>query len=187
MVKESKLPPGQRKVDELLVLQYNGVPQIDPKKWELEIRGRVRNPLKIGYDTFLSLPWTIVKGDFHCVTGWTKVDTTWKGVLFRTILEICKPEEDARFVSIYCEDGYTTNLPIEVAADEDVVLAYEYQGRPLTPDHGFPVRLFVPKRYAYKSAKWVRGMELLTQDKKGYWETRGYSNSADPWKEERYG
>ena len=182
-----RLPPGQKLIEDFPVLHYGSVPKIDINKWDFKVTGLVKNPIILNYNEFLKLPSVEIKTDFHCVTGWSKFDLIWKGVLFKTIAEIVKPFSEAKYVIIYAENDYTTNLPIEVALDDDVIFAYEYDGKPLTPEHGYPVRLVVPKRYAYKSAKWVRAVEFSSQDKPGFWEIRGYSNSADPWKEERYG
>lgn len=185
--KHRRLPPGQRFIDNFPVLHYGSVPEIDINKWDFTVKGLVSNPLKLNYCEFLKLPSVKIKSDFHCVTGWSKFDLLWKGVLFKTIAEIVRPYNEAKYVIVYAENDYTTNLPIDVALDEDVIFAYEYDEKPLTPEHGYPLRLVVPKRYAYKSAKWVLAVEFTAYDKPGFWETRGYSNSADPWKEERYG
>jgi len=182
-----RLPPGQRLIDNFPVLHYGSIPKIDINKWDFTVKGLVNNPLKINYYEFLKLPSVKIKTDFHCVTGWSKFDLLWRGVLFKTIAEIVRPHNEAKYVIVYAENDYTTNLPIDVALDDDVIFAYEYDGKPLTPEHGYPLRLVVPKRYAYKSAKWVRAIEFTSYDKPGFWEVRGYSNSADPWEEERYG
>ena len=185
-MKEKRLPPNQRLINDFPVLHYGSIPRFDEKTWDFTITGQVETPFTWTYSEFLSLPSIEITADFHCVTGWSKFDLVWKGVLFKTIASMTKPFKTAKFVNIIAEQGYTTNIPLDVAMDNDVIFAYEYGGKPLTPEHGFPLRLVVPKRYAYKSAKWVRGIELLTEDKPGFWEVRGYSNSADPWKEERY-
>lgn len=186
-MKKDRLPPGQRLIEDFPVLHHGYIPEFDENTWDFTVSGLVENPLKLMYKEFLALPFTKLITDFHCVTGWSKFDLKWKGVLFKTIATMAKPFREARFVSIIAEHGYTTNLPLEVAMDDNVTLAYEYDGKPLTPEHGFPLRLVVPKRYAYKSAKWVRGVEFLKEDRPGFWELRSYSNSADPWKEERFG
>ncbi len=182
-----RLPPGQRLIQDFPVLHYGSIPKIDINEWRFTIRGLVKHPVQFTFEEFLRLPSLTLKTDFHCVTGWSKFDLLWRGVLFKTIAEIAEPFSGARYVSIIAENEYTTNLPLEVALDKDVIFAYEYDGKPLTPEHGYPLRLVVPERYAYKSAKWVKGIELLERDRPGFWEIRGYSNSADPWKEERYG
>jgi DMSO/TMAO reductase YedYZ molybdopterin-dependent catalytic subunit len=184
--KKDRLPPGQRLAEGFPIFQYGDVPEVDVKRWSFTVIGLVGKPLKLTYKEFLSLPSTKLTTDFHCVTGWSKFDIRWKGVIFKTIASIARPFREVRFVEIIAEQGYTTNLPIEVVMNDDVIFAYELDGKPLAPEHGFPLRLVVPKRYAYKSAKWVRGIEFLKKDKPGFWEKRGYSNSADPWKEERF-
>ena len=185
-MKKDRLPPGQRVREDFPVLHYGDVPQFNEKTWDFTVKGLVKKPLKFSYKDLLSLPATELSADFHCVTGWSKFALRWKGILFRTIASIAEPLKEARFVNIIAEQGYTTNLPMDAAMGDDIIFAYEYNGKPLTPEHGFPLRLVVPERYAYKSAKWVRGVDFLKEDKKGFWETRGYSNSADPWKEERF-
>ena len=185
--RHKKLPPGQRLIEDFPVLHYGDVPEVNIETWDFTVKGLVRNPLRLSFDEFMKLPSVELRADFHCVTGWTKFDLHWKGVLFKTIAELANPLPDARYVLIFAENNYTTNLPLDIAMDNDVIFAYEYEGKPLTPEHGYPLRLVVPKRYAYKSAKWVRGIEFLQKDRPGFWEVRGYSNSADPWKEERYG
>jgi DMSO/TMAO reductase YedYZ molybdopterin-dependent catalytic subunit len=185
--RHKKLPPGQRLIEDFPVLHYGDVPEVNIEDWDFTVKGLVRNPLRLSLDEFMKLPSVELRADFHCVTGWTKFNLHWKGVLFKTIAELANLLPDARYVLIFAENNYTTNLLLDIAMDNDVIFAYEYKGKPLTPEHGYPLRLVVPKRYAYKSAKWVRGIEFLQKDRPGFWEVRGYSNSADPWKEERYG
>lgn len=186
-MKKNRLPPNQKLTNDFPVLHYGSIPQFDEKTWDFTTSGLIEKPLRLTFSEFLSLPSVEITADFHCVTGWSKFDLIWKGVLFTTIASMTKPLQTAKFVNIIAEHGYTTNIPLEVAMDEDVIFAYQYSGKLLTPEHGFPLRLVVPKKYAYKSAKWVRSLEFLAEDKPGFWEVRGYSNSADPWKEERYG
>ena len=186
MNKKDRLPSGQRLVEDFPVFQYGDVPEFDEKKWTFTATGLIEKPFKLSYKEFLSLPTTELTADFHCVTGWSKFDLRWKGVLFRTIASKANPLKEAKFVEIAAEQGYTTNLPRSVLMDDDVIFAFGLGGKPLTPEHGFPLRLVVPKRYAYKSAKWVTGIKFLKEDRPGFWEKRGYSNSADPWKEERF-
>ncbi len=186
MSKHNRLPPGQRLITDFPVLHYGEIPSINIDKWDFTVRGKVKNQLRFLYRDFLSLPSIEIKSDFHCVTGWSKFDLLWKGVQFKLIADLAKPYPEARFVSILAENNYTTSIPLDVAMDDDVIFAYEYDGKILTPEHGYPLRLVVPKKYAYKSAKWVRGVEFHEYDRIGFWEIRGYSNSADPWKEERY-
>lgn len=182
----NRLPPGQRLTEDFPVLHFGEIPKVDLEKWDFTVRGRLMKNLRFSFSEFISLPSIELKADFHCVTSWSKYDLIWRGVPFKEIANLAQPLDDARFVLIHAEGGYTTNLPLNVAMDDDVIFAYEYDRKPLTPEHGYPLRLVVPKRYAYKSAKWVRGIEFLEDDQLGFWEQRGYSNSADPWKEERY-
>jgi len=162
------------------------VPKFDPETWRFEVEGLVENPVKLTYAEFLALPKTVRVSDFHCVTGWSRLDNRWEGVAFKTICELVKPLEEARFVTVVAEGEYTTSLPIEELLDDDVLLAYSLDGKPLEPEHGGPLRLVVPKKYAYKSAKWVRKLRFTEERELGYWEALGYSDTADPWKEERY-
>jgi DMSO/TMAO reductase YedYZ molybdopterin-dependent catalytic subunit len=138
------------------------------------------------YDELQALPVKEMVADIHCVTGWSKLDTRWKGVAPQEIMRLARPESEAAYVLVHGEGGYTTNLPLEALLDDDVVLAYGYEGEELPPERGGPLRLVVPNRYFYKSAKWVRGLELMAEDRPGFWEQRGYHNNADPWEEERY-
>jgi DMSO/TMAO reductase YedYZ molybdopterin-dependent catalytic subunit len=146
----------------------------------------VENPFELSYDELRTLPASEWRGDIHCVTRWSKKDTHWKGVLFKTLVERAKPLPSVTHVVQHGDNEYTTNLPLEAMLDDDVLVAYEYEGAPIEPIHGGPVRLFVPKKYFWKSAKWVNGIEFLDHDRRGFWEVRGYHNDADPWKEERY-
>ncbi len=186
MTDNRRLPHGQTLRNDFPVLHFGEVPEFNSEKWDFSVTGLVENRIKFGYEEFLALPSVEITTDFHCVTGWSQFDMRWKGVLFRTIASIASPLKEARFVSIVAEHSYTTNITLETAMDDDVIFAYEYNRSPLTLEHGYPIRLIVPKRYAYKSAKWVRGIDFLSIDKPGFWEVRGYSNSADPWKEERF-
>jgi DMSO/TMAO reductase YedYZ molybdopterin-dependent catalytic subunit len=186
VIKKDRLPPGQRLVKDFPVFQYGDILELDEKQWTFSVSGLVEKPLKLTYKEFLALPSTELTTDFHCVTGWSKYDLRWKGVLFKTMASMTKPLREAKFVEIIAEQEYTTNLPLMIAMDGDVILAYGLDGKPLTKEHGFPLRLVVPKRYAYKCAKWVTGLNFLREERLGFWEKRGYSNSADPWKEERF-
>lgn len=183
---KDRLPPNQQLRTDFPILHFSSVPVFEKKTWTFFVKGLVENPITLGYDELLALPSAERVADFHCVTGWSQFGLSWKGVLFTTLTTIVKPLKEARFVNIIAENKYTTNITLEIAMNDDVIFAYAYDGKPLTPEHGFPLRLVVPKLYAYKSAKWVRGIEFLKNDKPGFWETRGYSNTADPWKEERF-
>lgn len=184
---EERLPPGQYQMEELPVLHVGSAPDFDQAGWTFEVYGLVEKPLKLSWRDFLSLPSRRSVSDFHCVEGWSRLDNEWEGVSFRTICEMVKPMLEARFCTIECVGGYTTSLPIGDMMEEDVLLAYKLDGKELSPDHGGPLRLVVPKKYAYKSAKWVRRIKFTREQELGYWEKRGYSNTADPWMEERYG
>ena len=186
MSEKSNLPPGQRVTNKWAVLHIGEVPKFDRATWDFTTSGLVDNSLKLTYDEFISLPSIIVIADFHCVTAWSKLDNKWEGVLFRTIANFTKIKPQAKFVSIICDGGYNTNLPLEVVMDDDVLFAYKNNGELIPAEHGYPLRLIVPKRYGWKSAKWVRKVEFLSDDRPGFWETRGYNNNGDPWKEERY-
>jgi DMSO/TMAO reductase YedYZ molybdopterin-dependent catalytic subunit len=181
-----RIPPNQRVTSKFPVLHEGSVPQFDPKAWDFVVEGLVGNPLRLTYEEFLKLPKVLRVTDFHCVTGWSKLDNKWEGVSFKTISDLVKPLKEAKYVTAFAEGGYTTSLPLEGLLDDDVLLAYIWDDKPLTPEHGGPLRLVVPKKYAYKSAKWVRKLRFTEEQELGYWEKRGYSNTADPWKEERY-
>jgi DMSO/TMAO reductase YedYZ molybdopterin-dependent catalytic subunit len=185
-VNGDRIPPGQRVTEKFPVLHYGSVPRFDRQTWDLRVFGLVGKPLTLSYDQVLELPSTRIVADIHCVTSWSKLDTVWEGVLFRDFWELVRAQPEGGFVMVHCEQGFTTNLPLEVLLDDDVLLAYRYDDAPLAPEHGYPLRLVVPQRYFWKSAKWVRGLELMAQDRLGFWEVRGYHNNADPWKEERY-
>ena len=183
---QGRVPPGQKLTDKFPVLHYGSVPKFDPQTWDFRVFGLVEEPLTLSYAEVTALPAVRMVADIHCVTGWSKLDTVWEGVPFRDVMDLARPKPEAGFVMVHCEQGYDTNLPLEVAMDDDVLLAYSYNDAPLAPEHGYPLRLVVPKRYFWKSAKWVRGLELMAQDRRGFWEVRGYHNDGDPWKEERY-
>jgi len=181
-----RIPPNQKVVSKFPVLHVGPTPKFDTKTWDFVVEGLVENPLKLTYEEFLKLPKTVSESDFHCVTGWSRLDNKWEGVAFKIISDIVKPLKDAKYVTIMAEWDYTTSLPLKVLLDDDVLLAYRLDDKPLQPEHGGPLRLVVPKKYAYKSAKWVRKLRFTKEQEFGFWETRGYSNTADPWKEERY-
>ena len=184
--KSDRVPPGQRLTEKFPVLHYGSIPKFDRETWDLRVFGLVEDPITMSYDQLLELPATRIVADIHCVTGWSKLDTIWEGVLFRDLMKMVEVKPHAMFVMVHCEQGFTTNVPLDVLMDGDVLLAYRYDDLPLPPEHGYPLRLVVPKKYFWKSAKWVRGLEMMAQDRLGFWEVRGYHNDADPWKEERY-
>jgi DMSO/TMAO reductase YedYZ molybdopterin-dependent catalytic subunit len=186
MEQEKKTPPGQRVTEKFPVLHEGNIPGFDEKDWDFRVEGLVKNPMTLSWKEFQSLPKVKSVSDFHCVTGWSRMDNEWEGVRFSEIANLATPEKNAGFVTVVAEGGYTTSLSLDDMMDDNVLLAYIFEGKPLPLDHGGPLRLIVPKKYAYKSAKWVRRI-IFTEDKDlGYWEKRGYSDSADPWKEERY-
>ena len=184
--KDPSVPPGQTVTQGFPVLHVGDVPAIDPAAFRLRFFGLVEKPFELSYDELKALPATEWHGDIHCVTRWSKQATTWKGVLFSQLVARAKPLASVTHVVQHADNDYTTNLPLSVMLDDDVLVAYEFDGAPIEPVHGGPVRLVVPKKYFWKSAKWVNGIEFLDHDQKGFWEVRGYNNDADPWKEERY-
>ncbi len=181
-----RLPPGQHLIEELPTLHVGEVPIFDPKTWTLRLEGEVREPKTLTYQELRALPSVIDVSDFHCVESWSLYDIAWEGVRFSDLAELASPTERARFVTIGCDGGYTTSLPLEDLMRPEVLLAWGMNGKDLPPEKGFPLRLIVPHKYAYKAAKWVRWIRFTYEQELGYWEQRGYSNSADPWKEERY-
>jgi DMSO/TMAO reductase YedYZ molybdopterin-dependent catalytic subunit len=182
----ARLPPGQSLTRKFPVLHQGGIPAFDAATWDLRVFGQVGTPLRFGWEEFGKLLHREITTDIHCVTRWSKLDTAWRGVPFREILRLAAPLPAASHVVAICEAGYATNLPLAVLDDDDVLLADGYAGEPLEPAHGFPLRLLVPKRYFWKSAKWLRALEFLDHDEPGYWERAGYHNRADPWREERF-
>lgn len=181
-----RLPPGQYLTKKWPVLSYERTPGGLPTNWKLKVSGEVANPFELTWEEFLALPRTTLTTDFHCVTTWSRYDNTWEGVHIREILRRASPLASAKFVMAHSWTGYTTNMPLSDLDDDDVMIVIKHDGKDLEPDHGGPVRLLVPKLYAYKSAKWLNGLEFMQQDRPGFWERRGYHNRANPWKEERY-
>jgi DMSO/TMAO reductase YedYZ molybdopterin-dependent catalytic subunit len=159
---------------------------VDLASWDFKVFGQVDRPMRWTYEEFERLPRVRVQNDIHCVTRWSRFDNVWEGVAARELLKQVTPKPDARFVIIHAEQGYTTNLPLAELLRDDVLLADTHDGEPLSPEHGWPLRLVVPHRYFWKSAKWVRGFELVANDQPGFWEQNGYHNDADPWAEERF-
>ena len=181
-----RVPPGQRLVKGWPVLHFGSIPRFDEATWDLRVHGLVEEPFTLTYPELKALPNVTITADMHCVTGWTTLDNGWTGVSFRTLLDRAKPKPDAKWVIAHCDQGYTSNLSLEAMDDEDVLVAWAHGGDDLEPEHGYPLRLVVPKRYAWKSAKWLRGLELSDRNRRGFWEERGYHIHADPWPEERY-
>lgn len=182
----TRVPAGQTEVKNFPRLDLGIVPDLNLQNWRLRVFGLVENELNLDWAAFQSMHQVTEISDFHCVTRWSQLDMDWQGVLARDLLVMAQPKQAARFVTLHSYDGYTTNLPLEVLLDDDVIIAHSVLGAPLTPEHGGPVRLVVPKRYAWKSAKWLKAIELHEFDRPGFWEVRGYHNEADPWREERF-
>ena len=182
-----KAPPGQSVTQKFPEMTYGASPKIDLKAWRLRVSGLVEQEAVFTWEEFLALPQVAITRDFHCVTQWSRMDNLWEGVPFREVMQRVSPLPEAKYVMIRSYGGYTTNLPLDVLMAEDVLLAHRHEGNPLEQAHGGPMRLVVPSRYGWKSAKWVSGLELMAQDKPGFWEQLGYHNNADPWKEERFG
>ena len=185
----SRLPPGQSAVSALEVLHVGGIPQISFDTWAFEVNGEVENSSKLNWKQFTQLPKTLSISQFDCVTGWTRLENRWEGVRFGEIAKLARPTVKAKYATIACygEPTYTTSLPLDVLMRNDVLFAYRLDGKPLEPKHGGPLRLVVPGKYAYKSAKWVRQVRFTETQELGFWESMGYSNTADPWTNDRYG
>jgi DMSO/TMAO reductase YedYZ molybdopterin-dependent catalytic subunit len=183
---QDRLPPGQRQVHNFPVLDLGIHPEIPLDKWQLKVGGQVENPIALNWDQFLALPQFKDTSDFHCVTTWSQFDMEFTGVAFFTLSDLVKPKPDATHVFFKSYDGYSTNNPVHVLMDDDVLIAHSWGGKPLPREHGGPARVIIPKRYAWKGAKWIREITFLDRDILGYWEVRGYSNTADPWREDRF-
>ena len=181
-----RLPPGQRLTEGFPVLDLGIRPGFDPQTWTLTIDGKVDNPTTFSWEEFQQLPSTEDVADMHCVTTWSKYDCRWGGVPFTEIYERVQPIPSAKYVFFRGYDGYTVNVPLEAMLDDDVLLATHFDGEPLTEDHGFPLRVIIPKLYAWKGAKFLKSITFLEQDLLGFWELRGYSNTADPFTEDRF-
>ena len=188
-----KLPVGQHAVKNWPVLDLGEQPEIPLDRWRLEIAGLVENPVTLTWEAFMALPQVEDVSDFHCVTTWSRFNNHWKGVRFRTIAELVVPKEEAHDILCTGYDfapgtyiPYTVNVPLARALEDDVLLVHTWEGQPLPREHGGPCRMITPKLYAWKGAKWIRRIELLPKDKKGFWEERGYSNTAEPWFNYRY-
>ena len=181
-----RLPPGQRQVHNFPVLDLGNHPGVPLDQWALKIGGHVENPVTLSWQQFLALPQFTDTSDFHCVTTWSQFDMAFTGVAFFTLADLVKPKPSATHVFFKSHDDYSTNNPLDVCLDDDVLLAHSWNGQPLPVEHGGPARVIVPKRYAWKGAKWVREITFLDRDILGFWELRGYSNTADPWTEDRF-
>ncbi len=181
-----RLPPGQKLVRDWPVLDLGTQPLVTVVKFRLDVDGAVRRPLSLRWDEYRALPRTELVSDIHCVTQWSRYDNRWSGVAARTLLEMAEPMEEARHVVFHAYDGYTTNVRLEDFDQPDVLLADTWNGEPLAREHGGPVRVVIPRLYFWKSAKWVRRVEVVIADRPGFWEQRGYHNTGDPWSEQRY-
>ncbi len=181
-----RVPPGQHVVSDFPVLSAGPTPRTPLDRWTFTIEGLVREPVRWTWEEFLKLPAQTFVVDIHCVTKWTKLDTRWEGVSVDTLFEHVELDRRAMFVTAFCDGGYTTNLPLPDMINSQAFVAYRYGDQPLAPEHGGPARLVVPHLYFWKSAKWVRGLRLMEKDRSGFWESLGYNNHGDPWKEERY-
>jgi DMSO/TMAO reductase YedYZ molybdopterin-dependent catalytic subunit len=183
----ARLPPGQYLTDKWPVLHAGSVPETDLATWDFHVFGQVENELELSWNEFTELPTVEVTQDIHCVTRWSRFDVTFSGVPWSALAERVRPKPTASFAIAHAEQGYTANVPLSFIEEPLAVLATHADGEPLTPEHGGPLRLVVPGKYFWKSAKWLRGIELASTDQPGFWERYGYHNDADPWKEERYG
>lgn len=181
-----RLPPGQRLVRDWPVLDLGIQPHIPLDLWKLAIDGAVENPVVWDWNAFLDAPQSDFVSDIHCVTQWSRYDNRWSGVSAASILDLVKPKPEVKHVVFHGHDGYQTNVTLEVFAAPDVLVAHSWEGEPLSREHGGPARLIIPQFYFWKSAKWVRRIEFLAEDRPGFWEVRGYHNEGDPWKEDRY-
>lgn len=184
--RQNRVPPGQRQTEDMPVLHYGRVEKVEVDKWRFTITGLVEKKVELSFAEFSSLPMTKVLSDIHCVTGWSKLDNIWEGVSSGEIRKLANMLPEAKFVMIHSAGGFTTNLSVEDFFEKDVVFALRHNGEPLTPEHGYPVRLVVPRLYFWKSAKWVEGVEFMEKEEFGFWETHGYHRRGDPWTEERY-
>ncbi len=183
----ARLPPGQYLTEKWPVLHAGSVPATDLATWDFAVRGEVENPITLSWEEFNRLARTEVTGDIHCVTRWSRFDVTFEGIHWNALEELVHPRPSARYVVAQAEQGYTSNVPIRFLRDPLALLATHADGAPLTPEHGAPLRLVIPGKYFWKSAKWLRAIELTAADHPGFWERYGYHNDADPFKEERYG
>ena len=182
----NRLPPGQKLVTNWPVLDLGVQPDVKPENWRLQVLGLVENPVALTLPAFMALPQQEFTSDIHCVTAWSRYDNHWQGVSSRQIIELVRPKPEARHVVFHSYDGYTTNVKLSVFAEDNVLFAHSWEGKPIPREHGGPVRVVIPDWYFWKSAKWVTRIVFHEQDHPGFWETRGYHNEGDPWKEERY-
>ncbi len=183
---DARTPPGQHLVKNFPVLDLGIHPKVTRENWSLRLFGLVKQEVSLDWAALLRLPQTQETIDFHCVTRWSQLDMDWQGVRARDVALLAEPTAQAHFVTLFGYDDYTTNLPLEVFFEDDVLIAHTVFGKPLSAEHGGPVRALVPKRYGWKSAKWLKGIAFHAEDRPGFWEVRGYHNEADPWREQRF-
>jgi len=183
---EGRLPPGQSLTLKWPVLHEGDVPRADLRTWNFRIEGLVEKPLRVTWEEFNRLPRTEIQCDMHCVTRWSRFDNRFEGVRFTEAMKLVTPKAEARFAMVRGENGYTANLPLEDLMKPTTIFAFRHDGEPLSPEHGYPVRLIVPHLYLWKSVKWVRGLELAAEEEPGFWEQNGYHIYGDPWKEQRF-
>ena len=181
-----RIPPGQYLTKQFPVLTVGPNPKYDLAAWDFTVFGEVEREVKLSWDELMALPQRDVTLDIHCVTRWSKLDTTWTGVPVKDVLDRAALKPSGSHLMAYSDGGYTTNVPLDAVLEDGALLAHSYEGRPLEADHGAPLRLIVPKRYFWKSAKFLRKLEVMSQDRMGFWELNGYHNDADPWREERH-
>ena len=184
--RSNRIPPGQHLTEKWPVLHYGFIPNIQTNKWNMRIYGLVDREINLNYQAFLALPMVKVISDIHCVTTWSRLDNLWEGVSTSVIMNLVKISSEVKFVMVQAAGSFTTNLPINDFFESDVLFAIKHDNKEISADHGGPVRLIVPRLYFWKSAKWVTGLEFMAKDKPGFWESAGYHNHGDPWKEERY-
>jgi DMSO/TMAO reductase YedYZ molybdopterin-dependent catalytic subunit len=182
----ARLPPGQYLTEKWPVLHAGTVPHTELSTWDFKVFGEVEEPVTLTYEELQALPQTEITADIHCVTRWSRFGTSFRGVHWPELAKLVRPKPSARFVVAHAEQGFTSNVPLQALEDDDALVAWEADDAPLEPEHGWPLRLVVPSRYFWKSAKWLRGLELLAADQPGFWERYGYHNDADYWKEQRY-
>lgn len=183
---ERDAPPGQFVTEKFPILTYGATPRIKLDDWRFRVFGHVAEEITLDWEQFTALPHINLDAEFHCVTQWSKLQNTWEGVAFNEVMKLIKPSPEVTHVMAHCCGGYSTNLALDVITEDDVLFAWAHDGAPLAEAHGGPLRLVVPKRYGWKSAKWVNGLEFMTEDRPGFWEVRGYHMEGDPWKEQRF-
>ena len=184
--RKDRVPPNQRVTDRFPTLTYGPTPRINLDEWRFDVTGLVEEPVSFTWNEFTALPQVTLASDIHCVTGWSRLDNEWEGVAFNEVMKHVRLRPEARYAIVQCYGDYTTNLSLADLRAKDVLFAHKHDGKPLTPEHGWPLRLIVPHLYLWKSAKWVRGLTFVEHDQPGFWESSGYHMRGDPWTEERY-